>query len=120
MLLSERWPLGMVRGRLLLLRAPSEFDLRHRLTECVLSAARESPRREKRSSDALAMVVDTRTSSEVALCTGFRNRLVTSTLMMGACRHTVTGPHSWSAATIGGLLKKQCKPGTRLCLIAHR
>jgi hypothetical protein len=98
MLLSERCcPLGMLRGRLLLLLlfccAPSEFDARHRLTECVLSAASESPRREKRSSDALAMVVETRTSSEVALCTGFRSRLVTSTLMMGACgqrgfRHT--------------------------------
>lgn len=86
MLLSERWPLGMTRGRLLL--SCAEFAVRgHRLTERVLSAAKESPRREKRPSDALAMVVDTLTSSEVALCTGFRSRLVTSTLMMGACRH---------------------------------
>lgn len=44
---------------------------------------KRSSGREKRSSDAAARLVDMRTSSAVACCTGFRKRLVSRTLMMG-------------------------------------
>lgn len=69
-------------------RAPlqNDVDLRHKPAA---SADGGDPvwspaRREKRSSEYLARLLDTRMSSDAACCTGLRNRLVTSTDMMGA------------------------------------
>jgi len=63
----------------------NDVDLRHKPAA---SADGEDPvwspiRREKRSSE-LARLLDTRMSSDAACCTGLRNRLVTSTDIIGA------------------------------------
>lgn len=73
----------VLRGKLVLPRAPVHNDVerRHKLSP---SGGEASPPREKRSREYFASVVDTRVSSDVARCTGFLNRLVMSTEMIGA------------------------------------